>query len=139
LLVLSTAIAIDYFAAANLWLFFAQISVLLASVSLGMTVFGIWRRGAMGPRMSQLLVAFSMFAILGTLFSVGFGIGVARWAAMDCGYLSRSKCLLVQAGGYMEFYFLPNLAVPIIILGWGLGNLVSLERLSERQHCLESD
>jgi hypothetical protein len=80
----------------------------------------------MGSKMSQLLIALSLFAILGTLFSVGYGIGVGRWAAMDCGYLTPSKCLLVQATGYMKFYFLPNLAVPIIILGWGLGNLISL-------------
>jgi hypothetical protein len=126
LLLLSLAVTIDYFTQSNMWLFLAQISVLLAALGLLLIVIGIWQKGTVDLRRSQFLVALSLFGIFGTLISVGFGVGVARWAAMDCGSFNPSKCLLVRAGGYMELYFIPNLAAAIIILGWAVRNLVSL-------------
>jgi hypothetical protein len=118
--VLSDTVVTDYFAQSSMWLFLAQVSVPLAAISLGLTAVGIWQKGVRNPKSSEFLVFLSLFGIFGTLISVWFGIGVAQWAGMDCGSFNPSKCLLAQAAGYVELYFLPNLAVPIIILGWVL-------------------
>jgi hypothetical protein len=124
--VLSAIVTINYLQEANMWLFLAQVSVPLSAEGLVLTVAGILLMGTVDLKKSQFLVALSAFGIFGTLISVWFGIAVAQWAAMDCGSFNPSKCLFVQSAGYMEIYFLPNLAVSIVILGWALGNLASL-------------
>jgi hypothetical protein len=111
--------------------FLAEISVLLAAASLGMSVVGVWRTGAMRLRASQLLVVFSLIAVPGSWISMGYFIGAGRWAAMDCNYLEQWKCNIVQAAGYANLYLIPALLVPIILLVFGLGSLVSLDRLSQ--------
>jgi hypothetical protein len=111
--------------------FLAEISVVLTAASLGMSVVGIWRRGAMRLRASQLLVVFSLIALPGSWISIGYFIGAGQWAAMDCGYLEQWKCNLVQAAGYANLYMVPALLVPIILLVSGLGSLVSLDKLSQ--------
>jgi len=131
-LYLGAANAFGAIASADLWLFLAEVSALLVVLGLGMIVVGIWRSGSMGLRTSQLLVALSIVAILGWLTVANFPIGVGNWAAMDCGYLETSKCTLVQAGGYADFYYLPSLALTIILLLTGLGNLVSLDDSPKR-------
>lgn len=112
---------------ADLWLFFSEASLPLVILALGLIVVGVWRSGSMGLRMSQLLVTFSIVAIFGWMTVGSFPIGVGSWAAMDCGYLNPSKCTLVQAGGYADLYYLPSLALTIVLLLCGLGNLVSLD------------
>jgi hypothetical protein len=124
--VLSAIVTIDYFQAATMWLFLAQLSLPLASESLVVTVAGVLIVGRVDIKKSQFLIILSLFGILATMISVGFGMAVAQWAAMDCGSLTPSKCLLVQSDGYMEIYFFPNLVAAIIILACALGNLTSL-------------
>ena len=126
MLVLSAIVTIDYVQAARMWLFLAQLSVPFSAESLVVTIAGVLLVGRMDLKKDRFLIALSLFGIFATVISVGFGVAVAQWAAMDCGPLTHSKCLLVQAGGYMEIYFFPNLAAAIIMLVCALGNLNSL-------------
>ena len=126
MLVLSAIVTIDYIQAARMWLFLAQLSVPLSTESLVVTVAGVLLVGRVDLKKDHFIIVLSLFGILATVISVGFGMAVAEWAAMDRGSLTPSKCLLVQAGGYMEIYFFPNLAATIIILVWALRNLTSL-------------
>jgi hypothetical protein len=126
MLLLSGIVTTDYFQAVRVCLFLAQVSVPLAAETLVVTAAGMLLLGTVDLKRSQYLVALSLFGILAAMISVGFVMAVAEWAAMDCGSFTPSKCLLVQAGGYMEIYFFPNLAAAIIIQGWALRNLTSL-------------
>ena len=126
MLVLSAIVTIDYVQAARMWLFLAQLSVPFSAESLVVTVAGVLIGGRMDLKKGRFLIALSLFGIFATVISVAFGVAVAQWAAMDCGSLTPSKCLLVRASGYMEIYFFPNLAAAIIMLVSTLGNLNSL-------------
>jgi len=117
-------------AVSALWLFLAEISVLLAATSLSMTMLGIFRRGKIGLRTSQLLIVLGVFAFFGTLVSAGYVSGAGHWAAMDCGSPNPWKCNLSQATEYVNFYFIPSLLVSILVVSSGMGNLALSERLS---------
>ena len=133
LFVLGATVITDYSAQSSVWLFLAQASVPLAAIALGLTAVGIWQKGVMNPKRSPFLIILCLFGIFGTLISVGFGMGVAQWAAMDCFPSNPSKCMLVQAAGSMELYLLPNLATPIVILGWALAKPRLIGGLTEHE------
>lgn len=120
---------IDYSSYDALYLSFAEVSILVTAASGIVIVTGVLRRGRMTPSNSQVLVVLSVFPFLGTLVSAWWTVGVASWASMDCGPTTPWKCNLVQAGAYLEYYFFPAIAVPIVTLVWGLGSLAGTQRL----------
>ena len=114
-------VIVDSSTFSQFYLYSAEASIFVTTVSLVAAIFGL-RDGTMTLASSVVLIALSIVAILGTVVSAWWIVGMGPWYASECDSLAPWKCNLALAGTYAGYYF-PAIVVPIVTLVFGIRNL----------------
>ena len=118
-------VIVDSSTFSQFYLYSAEASIFVTAVSLVAAVFGLLRDGTMTIANSVVLIVLSAVAILVTVASAWWIVGMGPWYASECDSLAPWKCNLAQAGTYTGYYFFPAIVVPIVTLVFGLRNLAN--------------